>query len=50
MYDPGYSSWIGILIFDFLHIPDPGFKKAPDPESGSATLTAVGDKVIIKTG
>jgi hypothetical protein len=23
---------------DFLHIPDPGVKKAPDPGSGSATL------------
>ncbi len=23
---------------DFLHIPDPGVKESPDPESGSATL------------
>jgi hypothetical protein len=35
-YDPGCSSWIPDA--DFLPIPDPGVKKAPDPGSGSATL------------
>ncbi len=35
-YDPGCSS--RIRIPDFLPIPDPGVKKAPDPGSGSATL------------
>jgi hypothetical protein len=35
-YDPGCSS--RIRDPDILHIPDPGVKKAPDPESGSATL------------
>jgi hypothetical protein len=40
-YDPGCSSRIRIPHQDpdFLLIPDPGFKKAPDPGSGSATLT-----------
>ncbi len=27
---------------DYLTIPDPGVKKAPDPGSGSATLVGVG--------
>ncbi len=35
--------WSGLFIPDadpdFLPIPDPGAKKAPDPVSGSATLT-----------
>jgi hypothetical protein len=26
---------------DFLHIPDPGVKKVPDPGSGSAALLEV---------
>jgi hypothetical protein len=30
---------------DFLPIPDPGDIKAPDPESGSATLTVPEKKV-----
>ncbi len=34
---PGSGSRIRILIF--LPIPDPGIKKAPDPGSGSATLS-----------
>jgi hypothetical protein len=39
-YDPGYSSRIRIPHADpdFLHIPDPVVKKAPDPGPGSATL------------
>jgi hypothetical protein len=41
-YDLVCSSWIRILDPDrdpdFLHIPDPGVKKAPDHGSGSATL------------
>jgi hypothetical protein len=37
-YDPGCSSRIRILTFYPPRIPDPGVKKAPDPESGSATL------------
>jgi hypothetical protein len=38
-YDLGCSSQIRIpdLDPDFLAIPDPGVKKAPDPGSGSAT-------------
>jgi hypothetical protein len=36
-YDPGCSSRIRILIFN--HIPDTGVQKAPDPGSGSATLS-----------
>jgi hypothetical protein len=36
-YDPGCSSWI--LIFYPSPIPDPWVKKAPDPGSGSATLS-----------
>ncbi len=35
-YDPGCSS--RIRIFYPSKIPDPGVKKAPDPESGSTTL------------
>jgi len=33
-YDPGRSSWIGIPDpdLDFLPIPDPGAKNAPDPQ------------------
>jgi hypothetical protein len=38
-YDPVCSSRIRILIF--LPIPEPGVKKAPDPESGSATLPKI---------
>ncbi len=38
-YDPGCSSRIRILIFYPSRIPDPGVKKAPDPGSGSATLS-----------
>jgi hypothetical protein len=41
-YDPGCSSRIRILIFYPSPIPDPGFKKAPDPGSGSATLVDEG--------
>ncbi len=37
-YDSGCSSRIRILIFYPSQIPDPGVEKAPDPESGSATL------------
>ncbi len=37
-YDPGCSSRIRILIFYPSRIPNPEVKKAPDPESGSATL------------
>jgi hypothetical protein len=37
-YDPGCSSRIQDPDADFLPIPDPGVKKAPDPGSGSATL------------
>jgi hypothetical protein len=36
--DPGCSSRIRIMIFYPSRIPDPGVKKASDPESGSATL------------
>jgi hypothetical protein len=35
---PGCSSRIPDPNADFLPIPDPGVKKAPDPGSGSATL------------
>ncbi len=35
---PGSGSWIWSLIFYPSRFPDPGFKKAPDPGSGSATL------------
>ncbi len=42
-YESGCSpgSWIRILILNFYpsRILDPGIKKAPDPGSGSATLT-----------
>ncbi len=31
-YDPGFSSWIRILIFHPSQIPDPEVKKAPDPD------------------
>ncbi len=31
-YDPGCSSRIRILIFYPSRIPDPGVKKAPDPD------------------
>ncbi len=39
-YDPGCSSRIRILIFYPSRMPDPGVKKAPDPDpkSRSATL------------
>jgi hypothetical protein len=37
-YDSGCSSRILDPDADFLPIPDPGVKKAPDPGSGSATL------------
>jgi hypothetical protein len=37
-YDPGCSSRISDPDADFLPIPDPEVKKAPDPGSGSATL------------
>ncbi len=39
-YDPGCSSRIPDSDADLTpsRIPDPGFKKAPDPGSGSATL------------
>ena len=37
-YDLGCSSRITDPDADFLPIPDPGVKKAPDPGSGSATL------------
>ncbi len=33
-----YSSRIRIPDLDFLPIPDPGVKKAPDPGSGSTTV------------
>jgi hypothetical protein len=32
---------------DFLHIPVPGVKKAPDPGSGSATLLANNSDFIV---
>jgi hypothetical protein len=32
---PGYA-----VDLNFLHIPDPGVKKAPDPGSESVTLVA----------
>jgi hypothetical protein len=32
-YDPGCSSRIRISDLDFLPIPDPGVKKAPDPRT-----------------
>jgi hypothetical protein len=38
-YDPGCSSRIWKPDSDFLHIPDPWVKKAPDP--GSLTLLGV---------
>jgi hypothetical protein len=39
-YDSRCSSQIRIpdSDLDFLYIPDPGVKRAPDPETGSATL------------
>jgi len=37
---PGFRSRVRILIFYPSRITDPGFKKAPDPGSGSATLHA----------
>ncbi len=37
-YDPGCTSRNRILTFYPSRIPDPGFKKAPDPGTGSATL------------
>jgi len=40
-YDPGCSTRIRILIFYPFRIPDPGVKKPPDPESGSATLVLI---------
>jgi hypothetical protein len=40
-YDPGFLSWIRIRICYLSRIPDPGVKKAPDPESGSVTLFVV---------
>jgi hypothetical protein len=39
-YDPGCSSRIWMLTFYPSRIPDPGVKKAPDPGSGSATLSS----------
>ncbi len=47
-YDPGCSSWIPDPDADFLpsRIPDPGVKKAPNPGSGSATLTFLGLKYL----
>ncbi len=32
---------------DFLPIPDPGVKKAPDPGSGSATLQKSPVKILV---
>jgi hypothetical protein len=40
-YDSGCSSRIPDPDADFLSIPDPGVKKAPDPGYGSATLLTV---------
>ncbi len=36
---PGSGYWIRILTFYPSRIPDPGIEKAPDPGSGSATLS-----------
>ncbi len=44
-YDPGCSSRIMIFYRSRIRIfpiPDPGFKKAPDPGSGSATMHMFG--------
>ena len=38
-YDLGCSSRIRMLTFYPSRIPDPGVKKAPDPGSGTATLS-----------
>jgi hypothetical protein len=38
-YDSGFSPRIRIMIFYLSRIPDPEHKKAPDPWSGSATLS-----------
>jgi hypothetical protein len=46
-YDPGCSSRIPDPDADFLPIPDPGVKKAPDPRSGSATLLACDNDVNV---
>jgi len=36
---------------NLFRIPDPGVKKAPDPESGSATLfLTLGSKIAKKSG
>jgi hypothetical protein len=45
-YDPGCSSRIRKLIFYPSRIPELGVKKAPDPGSGSATLTLTNGKRI----
>jgi hypothetical protein len=39
IWPPGCSSRIRIPDLDFLIIPGQGFKAAPDPGSGSATLS-----------
>jgi hypothetical protein len=40
--------WIHILIFYPSRIPDPGVKKAQDPESGSATLLFIKSPIFKK--